>query len=102
MDSNGGPGEDPGGAYHDLFVRNCYSLTFVEVPHKVQMIMASEKLPSLCGMIPTIEIFMTGWEDLSKKQPCLKCFIKPGLKFAVKYYWAIDNTSSYIIAMCKS
>lgn len=66
------------------------------------MIMATEKLPSLCGMIPAIEIFMTSWEDLGEKQPRLKRFIKPGLKYAVKYYRAFDNTSSYNIAMCKS
>ena len=77
-------------------------LIFVEIPHDVQMIMASEKLPSLCGMIPAIEIFMTSWENLGDKQPRLKHFIKPGLKFAVKYYRAINKTSSYIIAMCKS
>ena len=66
------------------------------------MIMAGDKQPSLCGMIPAIEIFMTGWEDLCKTQPRLKCFVQPGLKYAVKYYRAIDKTSSYTIAMCKS
>ena len=66
------------------------------------MIMAGDKLPSLCGMIPAIEIFMTGWEDLCTKQPRLKRFVQPGLKYAVKYYQAIDKTSSYTIAMCKS
>jgi hypothetical protein len=66
------------------------------------MIMAAEKLPSLCGMIPAIEMFMSGWEALCDKQPDLRRFIQPGLKFAVKYYRAIDKTSSYAIAMCKS
>lgn len=66
------------------------------------MIMAAEKQPSLCGMIPAIEMFMSGWEELCEKQPHLKRFIKPGLKFAVKYYRAIDQTSSYAISMCKS
>ena len=66
------------------------------------MVMAGNKLPSLCGMIPTIEIFMTGWEELCKNQPYLKRFVQPGLKYAVKYYQAIDKTSSYVIAMCKS
>ena len=66
------------------------------------MIMAGEKLPSLCGMIPAIEMFMSGWEELSQDQPRLERFIQPGLKFAVKYYRAIDKTSSYAISMCKS
>ena len=66
------------------------------------MVMAGDKLPSLCGMIPAIEIFMTGWEELCKNQPHLKRFVQPGLKYAVKYYRAIDKTSSYVIVMCKS
>ena len=69
-----------------VYVKFMMCLIFIEVPHDVQMIMASEKLPSLCGMIPAIDIFMTSWEDLGKKQPHLKCFIEPGLNFAVKYY----------------
>lgn len=72
-----------------------------QVPHSVQMIMAGEKLPSLCGMIPAIEMFMSGWDDLCQKEQHLKLFIQPGLEYAVKYYRAIDKTSSYAIAMCK-
>ena len=100
MDSSRRPFQDPLGTAYFSYESMSYFES--QVPHEVQMIMATKKLPSLCGMIPMIEIFMMCWEELCNKEPHLKCFIQPGLKYAIKYYHTIDKSPSYTISMCKS
>jgi hypothetical protein len=67
----------------------------------VQEMLAKEKTPVLAGTIPLIEIFMSRWDVLVEKRPWLKPYIDEGLKWAKKYYIRMDQTSAYIIGMCK-
>lgn len=64
--------------------------------------MSHEETPLLAGVIPSFEVFMTGWEKLKKIRPHLAPFIKPGLDSAGKYYSRTDYTKAYMIGMCMS
>jgi len=57
------------------------------------------KTPILSGSIPAFEMFMTAWEQLSTKNPYLRCWTSVGVKWAVEYYEHMDNTSTYILSM---
>jgi hypothetical protein len=61
--------------------------------------MSEESSPVLSGAIPSFEIFMTAWEDLSEHHPHLETIIKPGLDLAYKYYAWMDRSLCYVIAM---
>ena len=63
--------------------------------------LSKDKTPVLAGVIPVFEIFMTKWETLAAKRVWLKPFIDEGLRWAKKYYVRLDNTTAYIVAMCK-
>lgn len=54
--------------------------------------------PVLLGTVPSFEMFMTSWEQLPSKTPCLKPLVQPGLDLAYKFYDWMDRTVSYIIA----
>jgi len=69
------------------------------VPNKVQQFMSKESTPVLSGAVPSFEMFMTSWEQLSSKNPRLKPLVQPGLDLAYKYYDRMDRTASYVIAM---
>ena len=73
----------------------------MQIPHGVQQSMSSESHPSLGGVVPHLELFMTAWENKVKATPRLKPFIDIGLKWAEKYYKRMDDTRAYVIAMCK-
>lgn len=73
----------------------------VQGPHEVQMILAKDSTPVLAGVIPIIEIFMSKWEILAEKKVWLKPLIDEGLKWANKYYIRLDDTTAYVVAMCK-
>jgi hypothetical protein len=61
--------------------------------------MSKESTPVLLGAIPSFKMFMTSWEQLPSKNPCLKTLVQPGLNLAYKYYDRMDCTVSYVIAM---
>jgi hypothetical protein len=61
--------------------------------------MSKESTPVLSGAVPSFEMFMTSWEQLSSKNPRLKPLVQPGLDLAYKYYDRMDRTASYVIAM---
>jgi hypothetical protein len=61
--------------------------------------MSEESTPVLSGAIPSFEMFMTAWEQLSAKNNELVQLVKPGLDLAYKYYGRMDRSPSYIIAM---
>ena len=63
--------------------------------------LSKDKTPVLAGVIPVFEIFMTKRETLAAKRVWLKPFIDEELKWAKKYYVCLDNTTAYIVAMCK-
>jgi len=63
--------------------------------------MLGKKTPLLCGSIPAFELFMSKWEKLADDNPHLEELIRPGLKWAEKYYSCMDCTSAYIITMRK-
>jgi hypothetical protein len=65
------------------------------------MMLAKDSTPVLAGVIPMVEIFMSKWETLAEKKAWLKPFIDEGLKWAKKYYIRLDNTTAYVVAMCK-
>jgi len=73
-----------------------------QVPHKVQQVMSGETTPILASVIPTFKLFMTQWEDLSKKHSTLTPWINIGLRYVMKYYGRMDQTRSYIITMGES
>ena len=49
-----------------------------QVPHQVQQAMSGETTPILASAIPAFELFMTQWEDLSKKHSTLAPWINIG------------------------
>ena len=60
-------------------------------------------MPMLAEVIPIFEIFQSDWEDMSE-DPGYEDYhnaIRQGLTIAVKYYELLDETDSYILAMCK-
>jgi len=61
--------------------------------------MSAEQTPILSGSIPAFEMFMTAWEQLGTKNPHLRRWTSVGVKWAVKYYERMDNTSTYILSM---
>ena len=65
----------------------------------IEMILSVSHIMSLSGVIPTFEQFMTTWEDLSNKNPCLPPMIQQGLEWAYMYYAWMDCTHAYTIAM---
>ena len=64
--------------------------------------MSSESQPVLSRAVPMFELFMTGWERLCESNKRIAPFIEVGLKWAKLYYSQMDNTRTYIIAMCES
>lgn len=72
----------------------------VQIPHVVQHRVSGEKLPRLGLSVPYFELFMTGWEDLRDNEPHLKPWLDIGLRWAMKYYSRMDDTTAYVIAMC--
>lgn len=72
-----------------------------QVPHQVQHMMSSERMPTLSLAVPAFEMFMSAWEALGEKNPRLKRYTKVGLEWAVKYYNKMDSTRAYVVAMCK-
>ncbi|KAF8833496.1 hypothetical protein BDN67DRAFT_916852, partial [Paxillus ammoniavirescens] len=72
----------------------------LQVPHKVQQCMSSESLPRLGSAVPCFELFMSAWEMLGATHPHVKPWMDVGLEWATKYYQCMDNTRTYIIAMC--
>jgi hypothetical protein len=63
--------------------------------------MSSEGLPRLGRAIPTFELFMRGWEKLAADTPRLKPWIDKGLRWARQYYTCMDDTNSFLLAMCE-
>jgi hypothetical protein len=63
--------------------------------------MSSDALPSLGRMVPTLELFMRGWEQLAKQEPRLAPWIDNGLHWAYRYYKRTEETDAYLLAMCK-
>jgi hypothetical protein len=61
--------------------------------------MSAEATPVLAGSIRSFKLFMTQWEALAVKCPCLKRFVDISLVWAQKYYSRMDGTKAYIIAM---
>lgn len=62
--------------------------------------MSAEKMPVLAGSIKAFELFMSQWEVLGSKHPCLKRFTSIGLQWATEYYKRMDNTNAYVVLMC--
>lgn len=63
--------------------------------------MSSETMPVLSRAIINFEVLMTRWEILGKEHNVLKPWTEIGLRWARKYYIRMDDTDSYVIAMCK-
>jgi len=63
--------------------------------------MSTERTPILSGAVPCLEMLMTAWEQLGQKNPDLEPFTSEALKWAVKYYKKMDQTSAYVVAMCE-
>jgi hypothetical protein len=62
--------------------------------------MSEESTPALLGAIPSFEMFMSTWEQLSAKNEESILLMQPGLDLAYKYYGWMDQSPSYIIAVC--
>jgi hypothetical protein len=62
--------------------------------------LSKEETPVLAGTIPAFEIFLTKLETLAEVKPWLQGCIEEGLRFARKYYQAMDDTGAYVVAMC--
>lgn len=65
----------------------------------VQHRVSGDKLPRLGLSVPYFELFMTGWEGLRDSQVRLKPWLNIGLKWALKYYSRMDDTTAHVIAM---
>ena len=52
--------------------------------------------------MPMFDLFMTGWERLCKSNRRIAPFVEVGLEWVKLYYSWMDNTCTYIIAMCES
>lgn len=63
--------------------------------------MSAESMPVLSSAVATFEIFMSQWEEDAEKSPRLAPWINIGLKWAKKYYRAMDDTDAYIVTMCE-
>jgi len=65
--------------------------------------MSGESTPSLSGAVLSFKVFMTKWESLGNnpEKPHMMDLVRPGLKWAYKYYAQMDYTPTYIIAMRK-
>lgn len=63
--------------------------------------MSSESTPILSRAIAYFEMFMTEWEKLGERHPILKPWTQIGLRWATKYYIRMDETSAYVVTMCK-
>ncbi|KAF8587220.1 hypothetical protein K439DRAFT_1338861, partial [Ramaria rubella] len=74
----------------------------LEQPHAVQQAMSKQLMPLLSGTLPSLEIFMSWWEQIHDTKQHLAPFIQPGLDKASKYYNCMDDSLAYIIAMGKS
>ena len=72
-----------------------------QVPHMVQQIMLGESMPVLSEAILSFKIFMTRWEKLRTTYLELKPWVDIGLEWAKKYYNCMDNTDTYMVAMCE-
>jgi hypothetical protein len=46
-------------------------------------------------------MFMTAWEQLGERNPCLAQWTSIGVEWAVKYYDKMDKTCAYVVAMGK-
>ena len=68
-----------------------------QIPHQVQMVMASEATPILSGVILAFKMFM--WEQISELHPRLSRWIDVGLHWATQYYKCMDRTKAYIMVM---
>jgi hypothetical protein len=64
-------------------------------------VMSKERTPVLSGAIPSFEMFMTAWEQLGEKHPCLAPWTDIGIKWATVYYKRMDESPAYVIAMCE-
>jgi hypothetical protein len=63
--------------------------------------MSGEKLPILCGSVPSFEMFMSKWEKLVERGGRVGIYAKAGLDWAYGYYGRMDRTRAYIVTMCK-
>ena len=54
----------------------------------------------LAGVLPSFEMLMTCWEKLAEDMPDLKHYIQAGLNSAYEYCTHMNETKTYIIAMC--
>jgi len=63
--------------------------------------MSSDANPILSGSIPTFEMFMTAWEQLSEHHVRLKPWVDVGLKWVTTYYAWMDLTKAYVMSMGK-
>ncbi|KIK19119.1 hypothetical protein PISMIDRAFT_74708, partial [Pisolithus microcarpus 441] len=69
----------------DWFVLQEYEI-LLDIPHKVQQRMSSEKRATLNCTVPSFELFMTAWEKLCKTNKRIAPFIDVSLKWAKQYY----------------
>ncbi|KIK21669.1 hypothetical protein PISMIDRAFT_103770 [Pisolithus microcarpus 441] len=82
----------------DWFILREYEI-LLDIPHKVQQHMSSEKRATLNHAVPSFELFMTAWEKLHETNKHIAPFIDVSLKWAKQYYNRMDNTQAYIISM---
>jgi hypothetical protein len=64
--------------------------------------MSAEHTSVLLGTVPAFNMFMSAWEQLGKKHPHLAQWTDISVKWATTYYTKMDDTHTYIIAMCES
>src|SRR5258708_23409900 len=74
---------------------------YQQIPHAVEQLMSSERMPILSGAISSFELFMTRWENIIQDHPSLEKYIKPSLDWAYLYYGHMDSTRAHIISMHK-
>ena len=72
----------------------------IQIPHFAQGTMSSEATPMLGAVVLTFEKFIGQWKHLIEVIPCCEPFVHPGLVCANDYYVCLDQTNTYIIAMC--
>lgn len=74
----------------------------LEVAHKAQQLLSSERTPTLGIALPAYELIIAKWEDLQQVIPELKPFIGRGIRKLEEYMSETRKTRIYAHAMGES
>ena len=71
----------------------------LEIPHKCQELLATEKTPTLSLALPTYEALVSMWKELAKEIPELSHYIGLGISKIMEYVSKGRRSRIYALAM---